>query len=609
MKIPTGKPLPQRQLGAADRSVLLHGAIAATLGLVLYMLVKARLWPLGNLYALVFLLQLAWLPALAGAMLAGMPSGRRWLIALAAYGLLLPALSAYGLVQAGELLPHEHAGMPKGSDLFFTLLLTGAAAFVLLPLIQELDSGKPQWNYPAVFRAAWRNAVHLGMAGCLTLAVWMLLWAAGAMFGMIGISIVGDLVAAAPVQIVLWPMVLAASLVGVRRRPQLAEMLQRSWLTLNAWLLPLATLVGVAFSVALAARLTLGLQAVTLSAGGIIAFSLMWIKLINAAWQDSEEAAPFGPALRRLLRAGMVCLLPLAAVAGYGIAVRIDQYGWTSARAVGAYACALAGLYGAGYAWAALRPRRYYATLGATNLIAAGAVLALLAAVALSWASPQRLAAQSQLTRLMDGRLAPEDFPYAAMRSEHGRWGRDALQRLADGAADGRDPRIALAAASAFKDRYYSWDGRTAAPNAKDMPAFTTYPEGRDIPREWWAGIADAYPAIASRCVPASGQATRQDTPLPLCQLVFADISGDGQDELILHVPQSSDKSWSQSGFFAYGAATDGTWKLLGRLESEAGTDDPAREDVEAAIRQGLIRTAPRTDRDLIIGDGRLRLR
>jgi hypothetical protein len=606
MNTSPGSPPSPRQLEAADKAVLTHGAIAAALSLILYFLVIRRLWPSGNLYALTFLLQFAWLPTLAGAMLAGMRSGRRWLVATAMYGLVLPALSAYGLGMGGEVPPHEAHGLPNRTDLFCTLLMTSVAAFLMLPLIQALDFRKPQWNYPSIFRAAWRNAVHLGMAGSLTLAVCLLLWAAGAMFRMIGIPIVQDIVTALPFQIALWPMILAASLVGVRRRPQLAEMLQRSWLTLNAWLLPLVTLVGVAFTIALAARLTLDLQAVTLSAGGLIAFSLLWIKLINAAWQDSEESAPFGPRLRRLLRWGMLCLLPLAAVAAYGIAVRIEQYGWTISRVWAVYASVLTGLYGLGYAWAALRPKRYYATLAATNLMAAGAMLALLAAIALSWASPQRIAAQSQMARLIDGRVQPDTFRYIDMKDSHGQWGRAVLQRLADGAANSQDPRIALAAADALiRHRYYPWDDRAKFPLTPELPAFTVYPDGHDVPQAWWTHLVETNPHLAKDCLPRSAPGS---APAPFCQLIFADISGDGQDDIILHAPPSQDGQWTHFGYFAYSAEPSGTWRLLGRLQHESGAYDSAKADVEAAIRQGLISAVPPVSRDLLIGDSRLRL-
>ena len=112
--------------------------------------------------------------------------------------------------------------------------LIGAAGFVLLPLVQELDPRQPQWNYPAVFRAAWRNTVHLALAVCLSISVFVLLWIAGMMFRMIGINTVLDVLGHARFHIAAWPIVLAVSLVGVRRRPQIADTLRRSWLTLNA---------------------------------------------------------------------------------------------------------------------------------------------------------------------------------------------------------------------------------------------------------------------------------------------------------------------------------------------------------------------------------------
>jgi hypothetical protein len=154
------------KLDASDKTVLIYGAIAALSGLVLHQLMTLRAWPWNHPFALAFLLQWIALAPLAGALLAGMRSGRRWLAALAAYGLILPALTAYGLTSANGSLPQELGGWPQGNDLALALLLTGVAGFILLPLIQALDAGKPHWNYPAVFRAAWRMAVHLTRAPC-----------------------------------------------------------------------------------------------------------------------------------------------------------------------------------------------------------------------------------------------------------------------------------------------------------------------------------------------------------------------------------------------------------------------------------------------------------
>ncbi|WP_417224175.1 DUF4153 domain-containing protein [Achromobacter spanius] len=625
MKNPSLKKTVAGPLDAADRTVLIYGAIAALLGVCLHELMAHRAWPWGRPFALYFLLQWLALAPLAGALLSGMQSTRRWLAALFIYGLLLPAVTAYGLTAAYGALPNERGGWLSRGDAAMPLLLTGIAGFVLLPLVQALNTRRAQWNYPAVFRAAWRNTVHLGLSLCLASCVCLLLAAAGAMFDMIGIRLVRRLVEDATFRLAVWPMILAACLVGVRRRPALTDTLQRSWLTLNAWLLPLVTLVGLAFTVALAARLALDLHAVQLSAGALIAFSLVWIKLINAAWQDSPNAAPFGPRLRRALRWAMVCLLPLAAVALYGAVVRVDQYGWTVLRAWGVGSGVVLVLYGAGYAWAALRPRHDHAALAATNLAAAFAILALLLAFNTPLANPMRLTAESQFQRLVDGRKDPQDFSFYAMGKDYGRWGHDALRRLADGAANARDPRIAVAAAETLKGSYFNWDESrhdAADPPPVSPPPLASTPAGHDVPVAWWRLLRAEFPNEARGCaISADAQADAPTdppadaaAPTQRCQVIFADLTGDDQDELILYVaPQRSGAHRTREWFIAFTPAAGGQWRHLGYLRAESFQqpmdDMTGVDDIGEALRQGLVRTQPRTERDLVIGDQLLRLR
>lgn len=616
MNNPSPKPSPRAGLDASDKTVLLYGAIAAVLGVGLRVLTTRHLWPWGHPFALYFLLQWLALAPLAGAMLAGMTSAKRWIAALAAYGLILPAITAYGLISAFGGLAENNRGWLDPSDLGLAMLLMGAAGFILLPVIQALDATRPQWNYPAVFRAAWRNTVQLALGLCLATAVYLLLMAAGAMFSMIGIKLVWRIVEHPIFRFAVWPLILAASLVGVRRRPQLADTLQRSWLTLNAWLLPLVTLVGVAFTAALAAQMALGLQAVQLSAGALIAFSLVWIKLINAAWQDSPDAAPFGSRLGRLLRVAMLCLLPLAAVALYGAIVRVDQYGWTVLRAWGVASSALLVLYGVGYGWAALRPRHYYAALGATNLVTAAATLALLLAFVTPVANPSRLTAESQLQRLLDGQQDPEDFNYYGMGKHYGLWGVDALRQLADGAANARDPRIALAAAKALKGEYYSWSTSEGGsdPATEKMPAFATTPAHTEVPASWWTYMRQRHPGQAKTCSAAPESGVSNAAAEPRCQLIFADLTGDGQDEIILYIaPVGNVNTSTWERLPAFESPASGQWRQLGYLQEVSfsmNTEDATGvDDIQQALKLGLVRTQARKDRDLMIGDNLLRLR
>lgn len=620
MNNPSLNPARRNGLGAPDKTVLCYGAIAAVMGVALHEFTVRRLWPWGHPFALYFLLQWLALTPLAGAMLAGMASAKRWLVALVVYGFALPAITAYGLASAHGFLSNERGGWLDGSEMGMAMLLTGIAGFILLPVIQALDATRPQWNYPAVFRAAWRNTVHLALGLCLASAVCLLLTAAGAMFAMIGIRQVGWIVNSATFRYAVWPLILAASLVGVRRRPQLADTLQRSWLTLNAWLLPLVTLVGVAFTVALAARLALDLQAVQLSAGALIAFSLVWIKLINAAWQDNPDAAPFGPRLRKLLRAAMVCLLPLAAVALYGAVVRVDQYGWTVLRTWGVAASGILVLYGVGYGWAALRPRQYYPALGATNLITAAATLAVLLAFITPVANPMRLTAESQLQRMINGDLDPENFNYYGMNKDFGQWGTAALRQLADGAANARDPRIALAAAETLKGGYFRWtepdlqSTGEADSAAHKVPAFVTTPANTDVPTSWWTYLRKAHPAQARTCSAIARAGVSDAASAPRCQLIFIDLTGDGQDEIVLYIsPVDELKNSTWERLPVYEAKAPGQWSVLGHLQeisfSMDTKDATGVSDIRQALQLGLVRTQPRPDRDLMIGDNLLRLR
>ncbi|OCZ55607.1 DUF4153 domain-containing protein [Achromobacter xylosoxidans] len=599
-------------LSAPEKTILVYGALGALLALALHAALLNRVWPWHNLFATLFAIQWIWLVPLAGAMLAGMPAGRRWLLALVAYGLVLPALHAYGLVAllGSQPLPYTDSG-PRS----LATLITAASGFMLLPLIQALDPSRPGWDYPAVFRAAWRNTVKLALAGGLALAVWLLFWAASAMFGMIGIAAVGQVVKSTRFVLGVMPLVLAVCLVGVHRRPQLADTLQRSWLTLTAWLLPLVALVGIAFVLALAARLTLDLQAGALSAGALIAFSALWIKLINSAWQDSPQAPPFGPRLRAVLRVAAVGLLPLALVALYGLVVRIEQYGWTVPRVWGLYAAILLTLYALGYAWAALAARRFHTILGGTNIVAAFCALIVLALVSTPLLSPERIEIDSQVQRLIDGHVPPEDFSYLSAANDRGEYGRQAMHKLAAGAAQAQSPRIAVAAADALKGKYYDWGPRKSSLAASLIKpdSLQVYPAGSPVPDAWWRYAAEQSPFDLDRCMNAEQAAAASPTDPALqgarCWLIHADITGPGANDLVLYVPPRADAgAGGYQTFLSYQRLDENTWRVLSSKTHRSKEGEPD-VDIAGALAQGQVHTEPRQDRDLIVGGQRLPLR
>ena len=65
-----------KRLDAADRTVLFYGLLAALLGLGLHFVAIHRYRPWDQPFTMVFLLQLAWLAPLAGALLSACAAAR-----------------------------------------------------------------------------------------------------------------------------------------------------------------------------------------------------------------------------------------------------------------------------------------------------------------------------------------------------------------------------------------------------------------------------------------------------------------------------------------------------------------------------------------------------
>ncbi|HCQ48970.1 MAG TPA: DUF4153 domain-containing protein, partial [Achromobacter sp.] len=114
----------------------------------------------------------------------------------------------------------------------------------------------------------------------------------------------------------------------------------------------------------------------------------------------------------------------------------------------------------------------------------------------------------------------------------------------------------------------------------------------------------------------ASGAAasTAEAPPVSRCRVIFADLTGDGADELVLYVAPQSDTDYpGPDRFSAFTLDAADQWRYLGDLHA-ASFEQPMEDvtgvdDVAQALKQGLVRTRPRADRDLLIGDQLLRLR
>ncbi|WZB61468.1 hypothetical protein WJ970_30095 [Achromobacter xylosoxidans] len=257
-----------------------------------------------------------------------------------------------------------------------------------------------------------------------------------------------------------------------------------------------------------------------------------------------------------------------------------------------------AGAVRAGLRLAALRAAGFYGTLATTNLVAAFATLVLLALVQTPVADPRRIAAQSQLQGLLDGPPGTARIPLQ-QHAQRPRWGRDALRQLADGAASKRDPRIAQAAASALTGKYYSWDEPKTDLIAAS-PTFDTVPAGRQAPDGWWKFLVQQNPYVAQTCAtasttpPATVKQYERDAP---CLLLFVDLSGSGQEDLVLFtrvytVTTSTPPKVRRKRTAARRTVAGSIWAGWKRHRTQSGPAAPKRNG-----RWTAARSAPRPPR------------
>lgn len=316
---------------------------------------------------------------------------------------------------------------------------TAAALFVLHHLVLAADAeGRWRAAYRRYFDDGWRDAVRLGLGACFVGALWLLLFLGAALFKIIGIDALADLLRklwfAWPVSTLFFAI--AVHLTDVRAN--LVAGARTLALTLLAWLLPVLAALTVAF---LAALPFTGLQPLwdTRSAGGILlgACAALLI-LINAAYQEGEREGFPPAALKWSARAAAIALAPMALIAAYGVSLRIGQHGLTPDRVYSAACVFIAACYAAGYLWAALKRGPWMAPLETVNWITAQVAVAVVLSLFSPVLDPARLSVADQVRRLQTGKVSAQAFDYRFLRFEAGRGGEAALRRLA---ADTSNPR------------------------------------------------------------------------------------------------------------------------------------------------------------------------
>jgi hypothetical protein len=450
-------------------------------------------------------------------------------------------------------------------------------------------------HYPTLFAESWSLVIRVGTAAVFTLIVWAVIGLSDALFGLVGLTVIEDLIDLPGVPYVVTGAVFGLALavmldLGDFLAPDLVIRLLRL-------LLPVVLAVLVVFLAALPLR---GLSRLFggISAGAtLLAMAAAAVGLVTLAVERSEAEAVRGRLMAGAARLLAALAVVPAALGAWAVGLRVADAGWSPARLAAAVAAAIAVLWGLCFLAAVVSGRDWRGRVRQANVAMA---LAMLAAAAL-WLTPvlnaEAIAARDQVARYADGRTPVERVDLAALV----RWGRPGaaaiaeLQRLADGGG-----HAALAARLADRP---SWD--TAAPAAEPGAARAALRAALPVNPPAESAARDAVVAALGDWEVADwlrGCAPQGPDGRPACALVFADLLPvqPGTEALAVFV---SPEGWLRHE--ALIRRSGGGWERSGGMAIGGG---PLAPDAAAAVLRHLqeapVATLPPPIRMLDIGQG-----
>jgi hypothetical protein len=277
--------------------------------------------------------------------------------------------------------------------------------------------------------------------------------------------------------------------------------------------------------------------------------------------------------------------VPLVGLAAYGLSLRIRQYGWTPERIIALACVTVATCYALGYALAAVRPGAWLKWLEVANIFTACVVVVLLVALGSPVADPARISVADQVARLEAEKISPEKFDFAFLRFKSGRFGRQALEKLAQKQDGVNGAQIARKAgdAIAWRSPYDAGRRRALTPQERAANISVVYPKGGTLPdsflqQDWNSRPAWSFPS----CL----------TGIVNCDAILADLDGDGAPEILIFGPPPT----------AFKLAADQKWVLLGIISNAncAG--------VREALQRGDVAVVAPELKELLLDGQRLRV-
>jgi hypothetical protein len=447
-------------------------------------------------------------------------------------------------------------------------------------------------SYATHFDVSWKHGVQFVLAVLFLGVFWGLLFLGAELFRLVRIEFFAELMRRKVFWIPVTTLAFSYALHVTDTRVNLVQGARTITLVLLSWLLPLMTLIGAAFIVALIFTGLEPLWSTRRATGILLTAAASLVFLINAAYQDGRPEHRAAAVLRYASVLAAVVLLVLIALAAYGLELRVNQYGFTPQR-VGAAACVVvAACYGIGYVVSAARSGAQLRGLEATNVVTSLMIVAALMLLRSPIADPDRISVADQVHRLETGRTSPAQFDFAFLRFRAGRHGMEALQRLAANRQGPEAAAIADRAGEVLVARYpmdIKAPTRRIGPEQRAANITVVQPSGTTLPEQFlqqdWSALQDSRFQLP-RCLFLEAK----------CNAAMIDLDGDGQPEILLF------DSLVQANSGAFKSGPDNKWDFIGTFTRTAcpGVSD--------ALKNGRFATVESSLKDIEVAGERLRL-
>ena len=505
-------------------------------------------------------------------------------------------VTGYAVVIAAAASYMGHQAWTPGMDAFtyaqYGVLLAWAGMlswFVLLPFAEHQLLRK-QWaqDYALLFAAAWRNTVKLALAGAFTVLLWILLYLFAGLLKVLGVDFFLELLQK---PIFFYPVTAITFGIGLSLYAAKEDTLvafYRTGLNILGWLLPVVSLILIAFLLILPVQGLHRLWDTGYATSLMLSLLALTVFLFNAAWQDAAGEQRFPRWLLRFIAAALLTMPIYIALCVYSLGLRVTQYGWTMDRVFAALVILVMAMYALGYAAVALRRESLWMHSASKVNIATALVAVLLAILTCSPVlDPTKIAVHSQVARLLQQKVKVRDFDFEYLRFQAGRYGDAALTRLEQEQThpDAVELRRKAKLAHEAKQRsYHLAPEKLGAAGLRET--LKIYPQNAELPESF-------IETLLKRLDSNAPMTCSKNHP---CVVLRLDLNADGMDELVfLDSYPSTVYAWSE-----------GQWKKVGNLLGD--TYKITDKAVQAAIESGNFSSKPSRWQDLQIGDERFKV-